>query len=463
MEVWGIVIKHACLAYHDPLNTAHEVSFLEEPSTLLCTYQAAMRDKLSLSLVSRQWHAYAREYLYEFVWISSASQAKALAHLLIIHSLRGEPSFGSFIRRLHIETPVLERCAPADLRTILDNAPNLCIYSDHHSIRRSLYDDGSDPRCTSAAILKLVAQPKIRRLSWTSYGDAPFQRPMAPLWTNLTGQLEYLELSFYASNSRTLSSSSADSTPHGVELNVTLPCLRALKISLDNDTFAALSSWDMPQLRNLSMLSSDFSYTGTGFASFFRAHGSKLIQLELGHSSSLIEEHYLTAPPGARVHPSQQSQIRRRVPLAKWCPNLREFICSADAEWHWQSPDWIPAHVLLPAHPTVELIGIRNIDVRFREDPDISGEPFFTLYEQLSSLLELDAFPNLRFVRDLSRASDAMRSYRPSSRVLQFWQRVVDRCSSRRVWFEDCNGVNVTKRSLLRAAQAGQTNEVYGY
>lgn len=357
IEVWGVVIKHACLAHHDPLDTTQELSFLEESSTSLEIYRNAMKDKFACSLVSKQWNAYTREYLFEFVWIWSASQAKVLAHFLLMQSLQDMPSLGSYIRRIHIETPVLERCAPADLRSILANAPSLCMYSDHQSIQRSLYDDGLDPRCSAEAILRLVAQPKIRRLSWTSYGDAPFKRCMAPLWTSLASQLEYLELSSCSPNFRTVFPPTIV-TDFSTELGsiqtqlvdlVCLPSLRSLKVSLDNSTFAVLASWDMPQLTNLSVLSSDFSYTGPGFASFFRAHGSKLTQLELGHSSSLIEDHYVTAPP--RAQPTMP------VPIAKWCPNLREFICSADAVWHWQSPDWIAAHILLPSHPRVEFIG----------------------------------------------------------------------------------------------------------
>ena len=110
------------------------------------------------------------------------------------------------------------------------------------------------------------------------------------------------------------------------------------------------------------------------------------------------------------------------VPLAEWCPNLRELICSADAEWHWQSPDWIAPHILLPTHPRVELIGIRDIDTRLREDPDVVGTntPYFPLYEQLSSLLRRDAFPNLRYVRDMSEESHRMRMVQPDERV--FWK-----------------------------------------
>jgi hypothetical protein len=180
-------------------------------------------------------------------------------------------------------------------------------------------------------------------------------------------------------------------------MQVTLPALRSLKLSLDNATFGVLSSWDMPLLANVSVVSSDFSYTGEGFALFFKQHGSKVSQLELGHSSSTIEEHYLTNT--RQVTP---------IPLADWCPNLRELICSADAEWHWESPDWIAPHVLLPSHPTLQLIAIRDIDTRLLNpefsDDDNLDTPFFPLIEQIYSLLTKDAFPNLRFVRDLSLA-----------------------------------------------------------
>ena len=352
-------------------------------------------------------------------------------------------TYGSFIRRIHIQTPVLERCAPTDLLCILELTPNLVVYSDHHSVQRSLYDDGPDPRCSPEAILKLVANPKIRRLSWTSYGDAPFQQRMTPLLTNLVTQLEYLELSSCSPNFRTMFPQSMTA---GVKMDVRLPSLKALKVSLDNNTFAVLSSWDMPKLTNLSVLSSDFSYTGPGFASFFQAHGEKLIQLELGHSSSLIEEHYLTAP--------HRTQPPTPVPLTEWCPNLQTFLCSADAEWHWQSPDWITAHILLPAHPTINFIGIRDIDARMRDDPDgFSREPFFTLFELLASLLNKDAFPKLKYLRDLSTESHRMRSYRPHPRISQFWKRVIDLSKECGVYIEDCHSFNINQRTILRAEQ----------
>ncbi|OBZ77858.1 hypothetical protein A0H81_01616 [Grifola frondosa] len=247
-ELWGVIIQHACLLYHDPLDTSQELSFLDSSSAQLATYRASMTLKKNLSLVSHEWNDYARRYLYEFVWISRAVQAKALARTLLLEYIDDTRSSGKYIRRLHIETSVLERCAPADLRTILEYAPHLNIYSDHRSVQRSLYDNMPDPRCSPEEILKLVIRPKIRRLSWTTYDDVPFQLRMTPLLQNLTIGLEYLELSSVSSSFRPSLSNSLSQAPDidALQMSAQLPSLRALKLSLDNSTFAVLASWDMP-------------------------------------------------------------------------------------------------------------------------------------------------------------------------------------------------------------------------
>jgi hypothetical protein len=46
-------------------------------------------------------------------------------------------AIGRHIRRLHIETHSLDRCAPEDLLKILAHAPALQVFSDHQSIRRT--------------------------------------------------------------------------------------------------------------------------------------------------------------------------------------------------------------------------------------------------------------------------------------------------------------------------------------
>lgn len=442
------MIHHASLLYYDPLDTSNELSFLEQHPLRLATYRAAMELKTAIALVSKQWNAFVRIPLYEFIWIDRASQARALTRTLLAEARDGNATrcaSGEYIRRLHIETPILERCSPTDLRAILDHAPHLCMYSDYHSIQRSLFSETEDPRCTPEEILKLVAHPKMRRLSWTSYGDVPFHIRMGPLLTNLSTQLEYLELSSCFSNVRTeVTDPSHRLVKQEPQMPVCLPSLRALKVSLDNNTFAVLAEWTMPQLENLSVLSSDFSYTGPGFASFLEAHGTKIRQLELGHCSTTVEGYYLTAPQHA-------SQSQSSMSLAERLPNLREFICSADAEWHWQSPDWVAPHILLPTHPTVEFIGIRDLNIRLRNDPDYAaGEPFFPLYTQMCDLLSVDLFPSLRFIRDLSEESHKIRMEKPNPRVTRFWMNVVERYKDRGVWAEDYTGVNITLNTLHR-------------
>lgn len=463
--------------------------------------------KTTLALVCKAWNDFVRMGLYEFVWISRAAQAKALARTLLMEYVERKKalqartegrmgqkdriSSGCYVRRLHIETPILERCNPADIRTILDYTPSLYIYSDHHSLQRSMFNDCPDPRSTPEEILRLIAHPKLRRLGWTTYGSVPFSQRISPLingHTDLT-RLQYLELSCWSPNPHSVFPESlSDANSRHLALKhpmfLSLPSLKALKVSLDNNTFATIASWDMPLLTNLSVLSADFSYTGPGFQAFFTAHGDKLLQLELGHSSSSIEEYYLTAPhhpnPAAAPGAAPPAGPATPISLATFCPNLREVICSADAEWHWQSPDWITPHILLPAHPRVELIGIRDIDKRLREDPDFAHAgvtPYFPLFEQIVCLLRRDAFPSLRFVRDLSVESQEMRvaasqaaqhvgpppsqtastssasSYGGPNpkRVLTFWTRVVEKCRERGVWIEDYTGMNLTARSLMRA------------
>lgn len=91
-------------------------------------------------------------------------QAKSLARTLLAGAHNSNatrcPS-GKYIRRLHIasETPILERCSPINLRTILDHTPYLCMYSDYHSAQRSLFSESTNTRCSSEEILKLVARP----------------------------------------------------------------------------------------------------------------------------------------------------------------------------------------------------------------------------------------------------------------------------------------------------------------
>ncbi|KAK7035903.1 hypothetical protein R3P38DRAFT_609827 [Favolaschia claudopus] len=532
----------------------------------LASYLRTMRHKRTLSLVSRAFHAYAQPVLYADIWIHRAAQAKALALTLLCQAWCLPPSsssgtshdkqgnrnavnvgegLGRFIRRLHIETPALERCDMNDLRAVLAYAPGLEVFSDYRSVRRNLAHPGPGftfTRDTTGELLSALARGgNLRRVSWTSYDDPMLVGLSRGLVGSIGERLEYLELNFVSTAS--VASSSVSALPHfkaaptsssssslslnqrvcsgsasasAPALSLSLPSLRTLKVALDNATFAVLSTWDLPALRNLSVLSADFSYAGEGFTTFFSVHGKGLRQLELGHSSAHIEEFWLTAPPT----PVAQHGVngvngsgRLNLNLAEWCPHLEEFVCSADAAWDWQHPDWIAPHLLLPAHPSVVLIGIRGVDARMYDDyargsagVDVNSnaeeDVFFGLRAQVESLLRREAFPRLKYVRDLSEGSDELRrgrvglrggrssaSFAPSpppsaaafaamggmgisqlqkkklgkkakrewererrerGRVVGFWEGVLGRCREEGVWLEDWRGWNVTSGSLRR-------------
>ncbi|EAU93679.2 hypothetical protein CC1G_12277 [Coprinopsis cinerea okayama7 len=688
-ELWVLIFHHACSPSHPFLSSAliapnEPLSFLEFPhshSHLLNDYRRSMRSKATITYVCKLWHSIGQEVLYEFVWITRAREAALLAELLdrkairdvsadstaaasskgkgkgknIVrhgHQLSDTTNFdynnrgaytypwdtrgvGRHIRRLHIETNTLDRCAPQDLLMILDHAPLLQVYSDYQSIRRTTgftiiapaspsasasssgnassglglgssrpssrgsegssssgsssgsslgstiitststftssseasshttlpppQQQESDQQVLSALLAHPARRTNLRRLSWTNYEYEPedyeagvrfYLRVVGPKLKAAKENLEFLELTLCAKDLRgmtgqggtgggffesvlmggglggpdvgggitassltTLSasltstvttttiSSSPSSSPSSFSSSsplsrtlsretlksisaaspLVLPALRSLKVTLDNATFHVLSTWEMPSLRNLSVVSADFSYAGEGFKNFFEVHGAKIQQLELGHSTGAIEEFWLTANPNGGFNGANGNVNNAnangtnaggggngnagangsantgwtfgstRVPLAEWCPNLSEFICSADAEWNWQNPDWIAPHVLLPAHPTLKFIGVRDMEKRILEalerveyrdlvavregrglvgledldddsDPSHSSpnananaanaphdDPFFMLQEQIGSLLRREAFPGLRYVRDLSPVSEVIR------------------------------------------------------
>ncbi|KAJ7241233.1 hypothetical protein B0H12DRAFT_1237112 [Mycena haematopus] len=520
-ELWITILEYSTYPSSPSLDSPSPIcelpdSFLSPaltPASLaprLASYRAAMRHKRTLALVSKQWYQYAQPVLYASIWIARSAQAKALVLTLLCQASCLDPasapptrtSAGRFIRRLHIETPALERCNPADLCAILDYAPRLEVYSDYRSVRRfANAEKGGKGRVSAVAdLLRALAQGGgLRALSWTNYDDPALVGLGVGLGmalglkaAHMGARLEYLELNFVSSAvSPSVRTALATKAKEGAFASgaLVLPALRTLKVALDNATFAVLSTWDMPALRKLSVLSADFSYAGEGFRRFFTLYGPRLWQLELGHSSAHIEEHYLTAPPaalgtGAGGGGGDGGGGIHRLSLAEWCPHLEEFVCSADAAWDWQYPDWIPPHLLLPAHPTVSLIGIRGIDARLwddyaRADHNAGGDdtPFSGLRAQVESLLRREAFPRLQHVRDLSEGSDAMRrghvGLRPRAHadgniggaetearegegndmrerewVAQFWEGVLRRCGDEGVWLEDWRGRNVTSGSL---------------
>ncbi|TRM55505.1 hypothetical protein BD626DRAFT_577445 [Schizophyllum amplum] len=411
-----------------------------------------MATKMSLSLTSRRFNSIASQHLFHTIYISHKEQARLLARRL--ESQDPQDNIGVHIRVIRIapvpstrapppgfdpelyssggqtpaqggyDTPipsVFDRVDARDIRTILCYAPNLEVFEDHAGVRYSLFDAAG--QCTPDAVLDILASRQLTRLAWTTYAHP---MPLAPALVKMSTTLRWLEL-------QCLENEDADEfgTPEqdvsamngGMEADaVCLAELQTLKLTLSNPTLMLLAAWRLPKLRNLSILASDFAYAGQGFGAFFESHGSCIRQLELGHSSATIEEYWLSrgleaGAPGGILR-------GREGLLAAWCPNLKEFICSADAEWNWHDPDRIRPHTLLKSHPTLLFIGVRDIEKRLRDDLELArarrrgrqghnahsyadqtgndGEVvFFRLLEQMQSLLRRSDFPAVKFVRDM--------------------------------------------------------------
>lgn len=219
-------------------------------------------------------------------------QAKALTCTLQMQNIvnRKVPSW-HYICCLHMDTKVLECCMVTDIRTILDYAPNFVMYSDFYLVHWHQYNEVPEPQCMPEQMFKMLMHPKnqLKWLSLTNYNNnLLFLFHISPVLQHTSSLLQYLELllsNFYFSSTEYLNMLL-------LSMVITLPTLRSLKVNLNNVTFTVLVLWEMSLLTNLSILSTDFSYAGSGFMQFFAMHGTKLHQLELD-PSPLIEEHYL--------------------------------------------------------------------------------------------------------------------------------------------------------------------------
>ena len=202
-ELWNIIFFMTTTITSPPTDDFLSASDPGCPCDL-GLYMKSMRDKKALCLVNKEWNWRAQAVLYEFVWIRRSSQAKLLANTLQCQSTGpSSTTSGPHIRRLHISTKALERCAVEDIRTILDFAPNLVTYSDHHSVRRNRFDYAlnPNPRCSPKELFEVLAHPenKLKKLSWTHYPEEegenfPFHITPVLQRTVTSSVLEYLEL-----------------------------------------------------------------------------------------------------------------------------------------------------------------------------------------------------------------------------------------------------------------------------
>ncbi len=397
---------------------------------MLEEYRRNISIKRTLSLVNKEWHGMVREFLYEFIWISHGTQAKALAHTLLMEIVHDLPlSSAWFTRRLHIETSSYDRCAPIDVKVILEHASQLVVFTDRHSVKQNVFSQ--DPICSTQMFFTLLAQSSkdLRRLTWKNYDELPFHHHMSNLLSRPCA-IEYLEIASCSPAFAKLSS-------YPEIPNIELPALRSLKVEVDDFTFSILAAMRMPALQSLFVVSCEFNYSGRGFSSFSEPTALGFVSwnlVTLRPSWNLVTSNWTS-----RIQTSCQmvSEFTRVYLFG------RHRMALGDARLD-------TAHVLLSGHPKIELIGVRGIDKRLSESGS-AGDDAFVLLEQLSSLRRA-AFPSLRFIRDLSPESQDMRTCRPSIRVMNFWSRLLKACQEQEVWLEDFHGVNITSRQLKRAS-----------
>ncbi|PPQ91749.1 hypothetical protein CVT25_013239 [Psilocybe cyanescens] len=228
----------------------------------------------------------------------------------------------------------------------------------------------------------------------------------------------------------------------GFTYMLVLPSLCSLKVTLDNATFSVLFSWDMPCLTRLSVISAEFGYSGAGFRRVFELHGSKIRQLELGHSSGDIEEAWVMHPP------PPPSPLRTRSPTATTAVSAspastpfsarcaRTCASSSVARTRHETgsartglrrassylciPAWCSSGcMILNAGCAGRRRGMRGggggggggADKYNQGDSEGEDEDhrYFMLAEQFGSLSSVYVFPSLACVRDMSWESDVMR------------------------------------------------------
>ncbi|KAE9409879.1 hypothetical protein BT96DRAFT_1012198 [Gymnopus androsaceus JB14] len=427
---------------------------------------------VSYSLVSKAWNAYSQPALYHTIHITKSAQAKALALTLLCHVCSqggGTSGSGRHIRYLTLATASYDRCDPSDILVIFQNATHLVGLYDWSSIRCPLLDQYSDSRTTPENLFALLLKSgTLTSLTWTSYPHLTHPLPISPLDAGFR-QLITLHIYLPVDTDSDYSLINPFSLPLLNRLTLTLfdPIVSNKGYSSPPDKLLGLlSTWNLPALRILTI---NTPYTlhdtaesrlGEAFWEFFAAHGQQLAVLEFGRSNrgaysvpyskdvQEMEDRWIdgqvkdvNADPDAFVviEPPSPSTFKFPVSLAALTPNLRTFICSASLagdhtqlewglEWDWTHPDWLAPHPLLPAHPNITMIGIRDLGERVRADWEANDESFFTLYHQLSSLLlpfssttessstestALDRdnipFPNLKYIRDLDPDSDLLR------------------------------------------------------
>ncbi|KAF5319891.1 hypothetical protein D9611_011101 [Ephemerocybe angulata] len=372
------------------------------------------------------------------------------------HSIRRNPKFyivpppsaSSRTKTVPLPSSELDSWATSSFST---QTSSYLSNESYDSLARQIHDTD-----VLAVLLNPDSETLLHQLSWTIYDSrceagttiSYYHHIIEPRLISAGSQLRRLELNLclksIGGTGRSFLDAALNTSTHTPPIDympnnseaptLELSQLRTLKVTVDDASLHILAKWSMPQLRNLCIVSGDLPHIGMGLRSFLQSHGERVFQLELGHheSRSAGEEYWVTDPPTSHAgRGSGSSRAASGSPLAELCPYLSELICDASPSITYQPTGWAAPHALLQSHPTLRLIGIRNLDVTIREGlemleqrdrtarrsdtgdtsasgsatEDNVGDVWHELLGQMKRLLDRDAFPRLAVMRDMSGAN----------------------------------------------------------
>lgn len=378
LELWLEIFQFATYVYQDvsvkpldpftPKQTTTNALGANTPSL-------AMRTKLAIVQVSRAWRRVALQTLYQHVVIRSPSRANAILKALQSSPLHmtdlseveqlSMPRYGQYVR--HIEVFTFTR-GSKDIKylqlvfQIIQLCPDLRMLSGRwiHALPTEFLNG-----------LSALLGPSLSELLWSERQSQMNQNTNTSLqFLNSFQALRVLDLRHFVG-------SKPSSWPER-GANLCLPLVQSLIISSNPRSLDAATRFELPSLRNLTMLTSASENMRDSLRNFLKAHGKSLVMIDLPH-------------PSVDSEPDPDNALSRRtLPLVNpdiflgedFCPNLEAIVFSTNST------------VLQScAHPNLRRIGLRgiHIDGLYPEKPSSSKE-------QLMSF-NVNKYPRLQLIQ----------------------------------------------------------------
>lgn len=346
------------------------------------TSSLAMRAKLALVLVSRDWRRVSQKILYQHLVIRSPFRASIILKTLQ-SSQSGStsemeqpsiPGYGQYVR--HIEIFTFTR-GSNDIKylqvifQILQSCPNLRMLSGRwiHTLPVEFLNG-----------LAALLGPRLSELYWSERQISDNQSTNTNLkFLRSFQSLRVLDLRHFVG-------SNPSSWPErGPDLS--LPLVQTLTLSLNPRSLEAASRFHLPLLRNLTLLNSvPEDDTHDLLKSFLKAHGKSLVMIDLPTPSVDSEP-----DPDNALSRRTKPHINPDIFLAgDICPNLETLVFSVS------SPAMQPY-----THSNLRRIGLRglHVDGLYPEKPSLTKDHLMTF--------NVSRFPQLQLIQTVGLLVEA--------------------------------------------------------